>query len=389
MAPFPRVDDTDALTAILLDPSLFTGPYDAGLSEGLAAVDVTCRWAVRPLRRGQRGDLPEAVTRPIFYRHVEDIRWLGGKGRKIAKSAAHFAGWWRLFSLLRRERAAALHVQWAVIPVVDAFCMMLVKRRRAVVMTVHDTTPFNGETISLIQTLGFYWPAKIADRVIVHTQSALEMLVRKEIARDKITVIPHGPLTLAIAPTDALPTPQHRDPRFTFVIFGQIKPYKGIDILVEALALIDRPERVRVIIAGAPMMDMTPIEHRIAELELGGVIELRLGRLSEPAMAALFDEADGFLFPYRQIDASGVYYLVRPLGKWIIASKVGVFDEDFVAGSDGEQVEPANPRALADAIDRAVTSPPRSRPADAGTSWTAIGVATKALYVDAINRKAR
>ncbi|TCQ03032.1 glycosyltransferase involved in cell wall biosynthesis [Sphingomonas sp. PP-CC-3A-396] len=389
MASFSRVDDHGAMTAVLLDPSLFTGPYDTGLGEGLATAHVRCFWAVRPLRRGQRGDLPAAVTRPIFYRHVEDIRWIGAKGRKILKSAAHFMGWWRLLCLLRRKHAAVLHVQWAVIPVVDAFFMLLVKRRRAVVMTVHDATPFNGETISFIQTFGFYWPARISNRVIVHTRSALETLAAKGIARDKISIIPHGPLTLAIEPAEALPRPLHRDPRLTFVIFGQIKPYKGIDILVEALGMMDRPERVRIIVAGAPMMDMAPIEARIAELGLGRVIELRLGRLSEPAMAALFDEADGFLFPYRQIDASGVYYLVRPLGKWIIASKVGVFEEDFISGSDGEQVEPANPRALADAIERAAASPPTPRPANAGTSWAAIGATTKALYIDAIDRSTR
>jgi glycosyltransferase involved in cell wall biosynthesis len=387
MATRPPGAEGGDMTAVLVDPSLFTGPYDAALGAGLGAVGITCRWAVRPLRRGQRGDLPEAVTRPTFYRHVEEMTWLGGKGRKIAKSVAHLVGWCRLFWLLRRERAAILHMQWAVIPVIDALGMMLVKRHRAVVMTVHDATPFNGETISLVQTFGFYWPVRVADGVIVHTRSAQETLIGKGIAAEKIRIVPHGPLSLTIDTAVRLAPPERRDSRFTLVLFGQIKPYKGVDILVEALAMIKTSDSIRVIVAGAPMMEMAPIQARVAALNLNGIIEFRLGRLSEPAMAALFEEADCFLFPYRQIDASGVYYLVRPLGKWIIASKVGVFDEDFIAGIDGEQVEPANPRALADAIGRAAASPAISRPANAGTSWEAIGNATKALYADALEHK--
>jgi len=58
-------------------------------------------------------------------------------------------------------------------------------------------------------------------------------------------------------------------------------------------------------------MDLAPIEARIAALGLGDVIELRPQRQSEQEMAALFVEADCFLFPYLQIDASGVWFLTK------------------------------------------------------------------------------
>jgi glycosyltransferase involved in cell wall biosynthesis len=175
-----------------------------------------------------------------------------------------------------------------------------------------------------------------------------------------------------------------RDPRQAFVLFGELKAYKGIDVLIEAVALLPPQLRrqARFIVAGRAQMDLGPIRSRIAALGLTELIEVRERRLSEEEMATLFAETDVFVFPYRQIDASGVYFLTKPLGKWIIASRVGIFAEDLRDGGQGELVEPEDPRMLADAITRACTERPRAAPVDTGTAWTAIGAVTADLYRD-------
>jgi glycosyltransferase involved in cell wall biosynthesis len=130
-------------------------------------------------------------------------------------------------------------------------------------------------------------------------------------------------------------------------------------------------------------MDMAPLVARIAARGVGRQFELRLQRLSEEEMAALFAEADGFVLPYRQIDASGVYYLVRGLGKWLIASRVGVFAESM-SGEEGVLVAPGDIGALAGALGRAVTERPAGAARVPGTSWSEIGHATRRLYENAI-----
>jgi glycosyltransferase involved in cell wall biosynthesis len=212
----------------------------------------------------------------------------------------------------------------------------------------------------------------------VHTRSGRQALLRHGVPEERISVIPHGPLRL---PVSADP-PALREPRWTVVLFGEIKPYKGLDILIEAVAALAPPVRrqLRVVVAGRPRMDIAPLASRIVALGLGEQFELRLRRLTEDEMAALFAEADGFVFPYRQVDASGVYYLVKALGKWLIASRVGIFAEEMSAETQGTLVPPEDVPALAQALACAIANRPSGSAGAAENSWSDIGRDTRALY---------
>jgi glycosyltransferase involved in cell wall biosynthesis/GT2 family glycosyltransferase len=367
-------------SALLVDPSLFTAPYDAALTQGLLAAGVAPKWLTRPLRPGERDEIPPGRAEPLFYRRADQARWIPAALRPVAKGLAHFAGLARLVWKVRREKPDVVHVQWAVVPLLDAAALALARRHCPVVLTLHDTVAYNGEKMSAPQRLGHGLPARLADRVIVHTRSGRERLAAHGVPEARIAVIPHGPLRLAAQAR----APAARDRRWTAVLFGEIKPYKGLDVLVEAAGRLAAPVRagLRVVVAGRPRMALGELQSRIGALGLAGTFELRLGRLSEEEMAALFAEADGFVFPYRQIDASGVYYLVKPLGKWLIASRVGIFAEDM-RGEEGALVAPGDAAALARALEHAVLRRPRGRAQPFEHSWTDIGLATRSLYEEA------
>jgi glycosyltransferase involved in cell wall biosynthesis len=274
-----------------------------------------------------------------------------------------------------------VHLQWVVVPLVDIVAMALIRRWCPLLLTAHDTVAYNGQRMSWLQRLGHRLPARLAHRVIVHTRSGRDALRRQGVPEERIALIPHGPLRLCVAAPPSAPP----DPRWTLVLFGEIKPYKGLDILVEAVAALSPSERrqLRVIVAGRPRMDLAPLRARIAALRLQAQFDLRLKRLSEEEMAALFAQADGFAFPYRQIDASGVYYLVRSLGKWLIASRVGIFAEEM-RGEEGALVPPGDVAALSQALRQAIAERPAGARRVADTSWSDIGRATRALYEAAI-----
>ncbi len=376
------MSDSAPLRVLLVDPSLFTAPYDAALTQGLLDAGVEPSWAVRPVRPGDRQELPAERVDPFFYRWIERATFLPVKLRSALKGVSHALGLAKLIWRVARRRPDVIHFQWVVVPPLDTLAIWVLRFFAPVVLTVHDSVPYNGERMSRLQTWGFELPIRLSDRVIVHTRAGHEALRARGIAEEKLAIIPHGPLSLPMPPARPRITRGGEDDRYTFVVFGEIKPYKGCDVLVEALGLLPTLilKQARVVIAGRPRMDLAPLRERIAALGLRSVVQIRAARLSEDEMVDLFGEADCFLMPYRQIDASGVYFLVKSLGKWLIASRVGIFAEDLQEGAQGFLVAPGSAEPLALAMARAIVERPRPEKVEAGAAWTAIGQATFQLY---------
>jgi len=385
---------TAPIRAWLVDPSLFTAPYDAALTEGLVAAGVKPIWAIRPTRPGDRQEIAAEYVDEFFYRRVDGMTFLPGPLRALAKGVAHALGLARLVRRVVADPPDVVHFQWLVVPPLDALAIRIIAARCPVVFTVHDTVPFNGDRLSMWQRLAFDVPIRLSDRVIVHTEAGRERLRARGVPSDKLAVIPHGPLKLPVpAPVPvAVPAPAARpqpDPRVTFLAFGEIKRYKGPDVLIEAVALLPPAVRAgaRFIIAGRPRMDLAPLLARAAALDLPE-LEIWPRRLSEPEMAELFAQTDCFVFPYRQIDASGVYFLTKSFGKWIIASRVGIFAEDVKDGVQGQLVAPEDPAALAAAMTAAIRDRPAPRAVSPTSAWLEIGHATRDLYRQARHRAA-
>jgi glycosyltransferase involved in cell wall biosynthesis len=393
-ANFPRAEMTgERLKALLVDPSLFTAPYDAALTKGLGGASVETRWVTRPLRGGEEAVLPSDRVNAFFYRRAEGAKHLSTKLKPLLKGFGHAAGLIRLVVYAVKQRPDVVHFQWTVLPLLDAVVIAALRRWRPIVLTVHDPVPFNGQRMPLMQRLGFDFTIGQADRVIVHTAAGRDILAMRGVAAEKISIVPHGPLKLAreeMEGGDMRPEPSgaRRDPRWTFVLFGNLKPYKGLDVLIEAIGLMPTELRdsARFVVAGAAKMDLDPIMDRIRQLDLHKCVELRIWHHSETDMAELFREADTFVFPYRQIDASGVYFLVKGRGKWIVATRVGIFAEDVEDGIAGDLVAPDDAPGLAASLARAVQERPVPAAGASGTSWQEIGLATRDIYLDVIAR---
>jgi glycosyltransferase involved in cell wall biosynthesis len=370
------MSDGRPMRVLLVDPSRFTVPYDAQLGEGLSQAGVQAIWATRPLRSYESEELPAAATHSIFYRRLDRPRAIPRFAQGPLKALAHLAGLWRLVLLSRR--ADIVHFQWTLLPLLDGAAIWLLRKFRPVLLTVHDSVPFNGHRMPFFQRFAADLPIKLAQRVIVHSKTAKQELARRGIAEQKIAVVPHGPLPLKTAPRNF----ESRDPRWTFAMFGYLKPYKGIDILIEAAGLLGEKfrGRARFVIAGTAQMDLAPLRARIAELDLADTIELRDGYLGNDALAGLLEQADCLVFPYRQIDASGAYYMAKPLGKWIIASAVGVFADDMIDGQTGALVPPGDSAALARALEWALENRAKPLQVSDASSWGEIGRLTLTQY---------
>jgi len=165
------------LSTLLVDPSLFTGAYDLALTEGLEANGVSARWATRPLRPGETCEIPADLVEPVFYLGASGSAKIEGKAAQVRKGMSHLRSLRRLIALRDRLGPDIVHFQWILLPVADSVAIRRLRRETPVVITVHDTTPFNGAPTSRLQLLGYGAVLRLADRLVVHTRQGREALV--------------------------------------------------------------------------------------------------------------------------------------------------------------------------------------------------------------------
>jgi glycosyltransferase involved in cell wall biosynthesis len=143
---------------------------------------------------------------------------------------------------------------------------------------------------------------------------------------------------------------RHGDPDLLLLTFGAIRPYKGVDLALEALARVDPSLRVRLVVAGRSWGCADDLLRQAERLGLSERVEFRDRFLAGEEAALLFSAADASLLPYRSATQSGVVQLSFAYGTPVIATRVGGLPSAVDHGVDGLLCEP-NPGSLADAVE--------------------------------------
>lgn len=182
------------------------------------------------------------------------------------------------------------------------------------------------------------------DTVVVHSDA------QAELARS-LTATPVVTLTMAAhlpgSPTTAKP---HDKLYQHLLFFGLVRRYKGVDILLEALANVPN---VALTIAGE-MWGKNEAELRglIDSLGLQPRVELKPGYVPADAIAGLFAKADALVLPYRSGTATQNTDLAFAHGVPVIATRVGSIPDRLHDGVDSVLCDPDDPVSLAAAIHR-------------------------------------
>ncbi|MFN8091853.1 MAG: glycosyltransferase family 4 protein [Vicinamibacteria bacterium] len=149
-------------------------------------------------------------------------------------------------------------------------------------------------------------------------------------------------------------TPMVRRDENLLLSVGQLVWGKGIDVLLEAMALL--PPRVRLVIAGSGRKEPT-LRAIAARLRLGERARF-VGSRSGPELDRLYAEARAVVFASRSPETFG---LVGPeamrLGTPVVATTVGGIGEWLDDGVTGLAVPPNDPTALAAALRRVIDEP--------------------------------
>ena len=360
----------------LVDPSAFTPPYDRALAAALARAGQEVRLVTS---RFAYGDVPPADGYAVderFYRRAARIGAAGSRARLVAKLAEHVPD----MVAYRRAATAAdvVHFQWLTVQPLDVH---LLPRARPTVLTAHDVLPREPRAGQLRAQRRLY---ERVDHVVVHSEHGRARLTG-ELGLDpaRVTVIPHGAFTHLAALDARLPPELSEPPPGTPVVAltGLLRPYKGIDVLLEAWRRFGADPPGELWIVGMPRMELPDAR------TLPPGVRLVPRFVSDAELAGVLRRADLVTLPYREIDQSGVLYAALGLGRPLLLSDVGGFGE--VAATDAaELVAPGDPDALRAALATLLASPQRraalsvAAAATAHTtySWDAIAQRHLALY---------
>jgi glycosyltransferase involved in cell wall biosynthesis len=149
------------------------------------------------------------------------------------------------------------------------------------------------------------------------------------------------------------PTPDRRlkkRGRLDVLYFGLIRPYKGVNVLVDAMGKLNDP-KVHLSIVGEVWgaKNKEELIESIAKSK-NASIDYNFEYVSEELAAEYFDRADVVVLPYLSATGSGVVTLAYHYGKPVIATAVGGLPDVVVDGKTGWLISPKAPVELARTI---------------------------------------
>ena len=208
------------------------------------------------------------------------------------------------------------------------------------------------------------------DAVFVHSAEQAEVASRLSAAPVSVAALaPHLPKSAVPASIGPDRTVRRR-----LLFFGIVRPYKGLDILLRALAA--GPPDVALTVAGEFWSGTGKAEDLIAKLGLRDRVTLRPGYVPVDEIASLFASVDALVLPYRSATSSQNGWIAFEHGTPVISTRAGSLGDLVADGVDGILCEPGSVSSLAEALHRfyATGVPERLRaavrPVDPEPYWT-------------------
>lgn len=233
-------------------------------------------------------------------------------------------------------KGKVLHAQWWSYALAPTYLTVLFIakyfRKKRIIITIHNVKPHEDNfIINLLNGLVFF----LGEHFIVHTEAMKQSLINGfHIKPERVTIVPMG-----IFPTseDGLSSGEARNllriPSDSKVLlfFGNIKEYKGLDVLLKALEIIiDKygERKFLLIIAGQLWVNWAPYAQIIEKHALNQYIKKHTSFIPEENLGRFFKASDLVVLPYKKFDAqSAVAALAFNYRKPMIVSTAGGLNE--------------------------------------------------------------
>jgi D-inositol-3-phosphate glycosyltransferase len=392
-----------------IDVGLLTGCKDRHYAFGLATALIS-KGVYLDIIGSDEIDSPELHSTP----NLRFLNFHSSPGdhasfaQKLSKLLVYYA---KLARYVARSKPRILHILWNnKVEFFDRTILMLYYKAlgKKIALTAHNVNAARRDAKdSLLNRTTLKIQYRLCDHIFVHTQKMRSELCREFGVAEKAVTVIRYPINNALPDTELSPAEAKRglglrDGERTILFFGRIRPYKGIEYLLDAFRLLtaNKQANYRLIVAGEPMKGSEEYLHEIQEsvrrdFSQGQVI-LRVQFIPDEEMELYFKGADVLVLPYKEIFQSGILFLAYSFGLPVVATDVGSFREEIVEGSTGFLCQPGDPTELAQGIETYFASdlfknlkvrrPELKDYANANHSWRAVAELTGNAYSKMLTR---
>jgi glycosyltransferase involved in cell wall biosynthesis len=379
----------------------FDKPYALGLVMALA-----CKGITLDVIGSDQVDSPEMHSTPgVRFLNLHGTREDAGLASKMLRVLLCYA---RLIWYAASSEAKIFHILWYnKFQYFDRTALMLYYKLlgKKIILTAHNVNAgVRDSNDSRINRATLRIQYRLADHIFLHTEKMKQELLRDFGVHERAaTVIPFG-INNTVPNTGLTGAEARRrlgiaESEKAILFFGAIRPYKGLEYLVEAFFRIAANEpQYRLIIAGAPRKDteqyLADIERTIDNHPQGKRIIRRIQYVPDEETELYFKAADVLALPYTHVFQSGVLFLAFSFGLPVIATDVGSIGEDIIEGRAGLVCKARDPEGLAIALEKYFASDLFKNLdiqrkeikdyANARHSWGLVGEITRDVYLDSL-----
>ena len=329
------------------------GPrFAACLAQGLSALPDT--EAALALSAGaeilRTPDAPRCDLTLPLYRGVPGLAWCALQAPAFVPAVARWV----------RALAPALAV-CALPGPLDL--LMLAALRRAgvpVAVVVHDADPHPGDGYPLLFPLNRALVRR-AEGVVALTEHVAARLREQRVMRPGVPMVraAHPPLAFGVTAP-----PGGHDGPLRVLSFGRLLPYKGLDLLAEALRRLGHRPGMTVRVVGHG-----PESPALAALRALPGVGVENRWVPETEVGALIGWADLVVLPYREASQSGIAAAALAAGRPVLATRVGGLAEQLGAEPLARLCDP-DAASIADGLDHFLsTQPAAGAGPDASAAW--------------------
>lgn len=267
-------------------------------------------------------------------------------------------------------------------------CQLVKVRGARLIWTVHNLVSHDTRIPKLEIWLSRHL-ARLADHLIVHSEGARSEVVRAfRVPEAKVSVIPHGSFTGVYGPPVLRSEARARlgldQDRPVFLFFGMIKPYKGVENLLQVWKQAPHIHRRACLVIAGDARDpelAAAIQH---SADQAPNVHLHMRFVPDKEVPVFFGAADFVILPFTRSLTSGTAILARGYRRPVLASAV----EGTMGGldADGSEFFNAEDRgaltdALGGALERSKNKQDQVEVSLNLDDWDDIAAQHEALYI--------